>query len=280
MTFILLIYCFIIGISIGSFLNVLIDRLPNDESVVKGRSHCDHCKRTLNWYELIPLFSFIFQGGKSGCCHKKLSYQYPLIELLTGIGFVWIYQTSLNFSSNYWELLLITNLVIYCCLLVIFVADLKTFIIPDQMIITGIIASLCRILILNLSQNPILLSKFSIFSFPFGYAQGMQFSINYILAAVGASIFFYLLYVVTRGRGMGFGDVKLAIILGLITGFPGIIINLYVAFLTGAFIGVILILYRQKSFKSQVPFGPFLIAGTLVTMLWQTQILNWWKGVI
>jgi leader peptidase (prepilin peptidase)/N-methyltransferase len=258
MDLILNLTAFFYGISIGSFLNVLIDRLPNDESVVRGRSHCDHCKRTLEWYELIPLISYIIQGGKSRCCGRKLSIQYPLIELFTGIGFVIIYQALLTSFTANWFLILITNLTIFACLLVIFVADLKTYIIPDSMLVIAIIAATAGLL---LGQNTLSI-------------------LPNIYAAVGAGLFFLALYLGTRGRGMGFGDVKLAILLGLITGYPGIVINLYIAFLTGAFIGVILILYRQKSFKSQLPFGPFLIAGTLATVLWQTQILGWWKGVL
>jgi leader peptidase (prepilin peptidase) / N-methyltransferase len=258
MEFILYLIIFCFGLCMGSFLNVLIDRLPAGESAVKGRSHCDHCKTTLNWHELIPLLSFLIQGGKSRCCHKKLSFQYPLIELITGIGFVWLYQTSLINTSNHWSYILLMNLVIFSCLLVIFITDLKTFIIPDSMIAISISATIARLL----------------------FSQDIIFILPNICSALGASLFFYFLYIGTRGRGMGFGDVKLALLLGLMTGFPGIIINLYVAFLTGAILGVILILYRQKSFKSQVPFGPFLIVGTLVTVLWQAQIISWWKGVL
>jgi prepilin signal peptidase PulO-like enzyme (type II secretory pathway) len=101
-----------------------------------------------------------------------------------------------------------------------------------------------------------------------------------LVSAAGSTLLFLALYLITRGRGMGFGDVKLAFVLGLLTGFPGIVITLYIAFLTGALVGVILVIAKQKSLKSKVPFGPFLIAGTLVTMIWQAQILEWWKGVI
>jgi leader peptidase (prepilin peptidase) / N-methyltransferase len=264
---------FIYGLFIGSFLNVLIDRLPEGEQVLRGRSHCDHCKRNLNWYELIPLFSFIFQKGRSHCCHRKLSLQYPLIELITGIGFGIIYYF---FSGQYqlfdnsfislfhYSIILVSYLIIFSAFLVIFVSDFKTFIIPDSMLV---------VLLFGVIINKIMLF------YPTYYIQYTIY-LPYFLSALGAFIFFMTIFLATRGRGMGFGDVKLAPIIGLFLGYPLSIFAIYAAFLTGAFIGVILVIVHRKSMKSQLPFGPFLIVGVAAAIILQPIFLVWWKGVI
>ncbi len=250
-----ILFVFLLGLAIGSFLNVLIDRLPVGENVLVGRSHCDFCKKTLKWYELIPLFSFIIQGGKCRRCHKKLSLQYPLIELITGLGFVFFYQVL-----DYPIIILFAYWIIFSSLLVIFVADLKYQIIPDSMVVAGSIGAAVR-----------LFSQIS----PIGFIGVLP----YVLSAVGALGFFFFLWFITKGRGMGLGDVKLVFLLGLLLGFPGIIVALYAAFLTGAVVGVILILRGKKSLKGQVPFGPFLIIGTIVALQWMTPIIQFWASL-
>jgi prepilin signal peptidase PulO-like enzyme (type II secretory pathway) len=256
---------FILGLCIGSFLNVLIDRLPVGESVLVGRSHCDYCKKTLRWYELVPLFSFLIQKFRCRSCHKKLSFQYPLMELITGIGFVIVYYFSK--PSGEAELIsLLVNLVIFSVMLVILMSDLKFQIIPDSMIVIGMIAALIRLMAMNFNF------QFSIYNF--------QFIIPYLLSALCASAFFFLLWLFTKGRGIGFGDVKLELFLGLLNGFPGTIFALYVAFLTGAFIGVILILTGKKKWQSKIAFGPFLIAGAVIALIFNNVFLGFWKGVI
>lgn len=247
-------FVFLLGLCIGSFLNVLIDRLPHGMTLW-GRSKCDWCKKILRWYELIPLISWVVQRARCRRCHKAISVQYPLIELGTAIGFVVlysIYSQSLIFLLSY--------CLLFSSLLVIFVADLKYQIIPDSMVFTGFVGSL-------MSQTFVSNFQFSMFNFQ-------------LLSAIGAALFFYTLWFVTKGRGMGFGDVKLAFLLGLILGFPGIVIALYSAFLTGAIVGVILILGNIKSLKSKIAFGPFLIFGTFITLLWGEKILLLWKGII
>lgn len=242
----------VLGLCVGSFLNVLIDRLPKNQSVIYGRSHCDFCKKTLRWYELVPVLSFIVQRGRCRRCRKKLSLQYPIVELVTGIGFTLLY---FYFSDSLIHVFAYS--LIFSSLLVIFVADLKYQIIPDSMIIVGVIGVLLQGQAFDASLGPALW-----------------------LSAFGAAALFLLLYVFTRGRGMGLGDVKLAVLLGLLLGYPGIIISLYAAFLTGAGVGVILMVGKYKTWKSRVAFGPFLILGTVITIVWKAQILAWWKNFL
>lgn len=223
---------FLLGLSVGSFLNVLIDRLANGESIWLGRSHCDWCKKPLRWYELIPVLSFIIQRGRCRRCHKKISLQYPLVELAAGTIFV----------TQPWA-----SWIILSALLVIFVADLKYMIIPDSMIVVGLLGVVTR---------------------------------GNWLAALVAAIFFLILFLLTRGKGMGFGDVKLAFLLGFWLGFPHVVIALYLAFLTGAVTGVTLILTGKKGLKSKIAFGPFLVLGAVLTYLYSSWILAWWEGIL
>jgi len=219
---------FLLGLCVGSFLNVLADRLPRGESVLWGRSHCDYCKKTLRWYELIPVISYIAQRGRCLRCHKPLSLQYLLVEIITGLGFVFLYPNMLN-------------MIIFSALLVLFISDFKYQILPDSMILVASLAALVH---------------------------------PHFVAAAASFGFLYLLWAVTRGRGMGFGDVKFALFMGLFLGYPQIIVAYYIAFLTGAVAGVILILAGKKGWKSKIAFGPFLIAGTVIAHLWGQNILQ------
>ena len=154
----------------------------------------------------------------------------------------------------------ISYLVIFSSLLVIFMADLKFQIIPDSMVAVGSIAAVVRLTSIGGSIP---------------YAGWTQF----IFSAIGASGFFYLLWLLTKGRGMGLGDSKLAFLLGFLLGFPSIIVALYVAFLTGAIVGVILIVKGKKSLKTKIPFGPFLILGFIAAAQWTPQILHFWRNI-
>jgi leader peptidase (prepilin peptidase) / N-methyltransferase len=256
-----IIICGIYGLFFGSFLNVLIDRLPNNEDIVRGRSHCDYCKKTLRWYELIPLFSFMIQRGKCRRCHKKLSIQYPLIELITGIGFSLIFYYSVISLSPHFIISLFYYLLIFSILLVLFVTDLKTQLLPEILIILGIMCSIIYYIYINI--NSILIMNY----IPIA---------NNLLSAIGASLFFLIIWLVTKRRGMGFGDVELGFLLGLICGFPEIIFALYIAFLTGALVGVILIIGKNETLKSKIAFGPFLITGTLFALLFQVPLTQMW----
>lgn len=243
-----LIFLFLVGLCVGSFVNVLADRLPNGEDVLVSRSHCDFCKKILSWYELIPLFSYVVQKRRCRHCHKVLSFQYPFIELITGLGFVAI---AMMFGI-YTEAFLALS-VVFTMSVVILVADFKYFIIPDvTLIVMGLVG------------------LFSLTTLPFQEVRA------HLLSAVAAFVGFLLLYLLTKRKGMGFGDVKLASVLGLLLGFPNLVIALYTAFLTGAMVGVILMIVGKAKMKTKMPFGPFLILGMVVAFLWGLPIYNWW----
>lgn len=233
---------FIFGISIGSFLNVLIDRLPKNESIL-GRSRCDRCKKKINWYDLIPLLSFFLLKGRCRHCKTKLSWQYPIIEALTGGTFIYVYMlTSLTNGSQMFFISLMLNLILISGLIVIFMADFKYRIIPDQILLILVAISL----FINLLFRP------------------TSFGVN-ILSGGILFLVFLILYLMTHGRGMGFGDVKYVFFMGFLLGFPYSIVAFYIAFLTGAIISLILIIGGVKKFKQTIAFGPFLVASTFIT---------------
>lgn len=239
-------FIFIFGAIIGSFLNCLIYRLEKDQSMW-GRSYCPHCRHTLAWFDLIPVVSFIWLLGKCRYCHQKISFQYPLVEIITGALFLFIFHQWQGFewAQILWLWYLTASL------LVIFVYDLKFFLIPDKVLFPAILVALLY-----------------------------HMSFGYILAAMLASGFFLALFLVSKGNWMGFGDVKLAILLGLLLGWPNILVGMFLSFLFGAIIGIILmILPKPKiTLKSQLPFAPFLITGTFVALFWSSQLIEFYQS--
>lgn len=239
------------GLAIGSFLNVVIDRAPTEESIFLGRSHCDFCHKALRWYELIPVVSFIALRGKCLRCRKSLSWQYPLVECATGLLFLWLYRlVPFSDSTVVYVLAIGSMALIASSCIVILVADFKYQLIPDTAVIGLLVAGLLRL-----------------------YLGSPDTSFPVVTGAIGGGIFLFLWWI-TRGRGMGFGDVKLAAVLGFLIGFPGAVVAFYIAFLTGAMTGVILMIGGKAGMKSKIAFGPFLIIGAIIALVWGMDVLR------
>jgi|WetSurMetagenome_2_1015567.scaffolds.fasta_scaffold40149_3 leader peptidase (prepilin peptidase) / N-methyltransferase len=257
-------FVFIFGLIIGSFLNCVIWRLYKEESFVSGKSYCPHCRHALGFYDLFPLFSYLFLKGKCRYCGKRISVQYPLVELITALLFVLIYfhfgPVNALFSFNFFQVIFWWIMASF--LVVIFVFDFKYYIIPDETIYPAIIISMLWIMYL----------------FSFG-AIDRAGVVYFIASALGASFFFFLIWFFSRGMAMGFGDVKLAILMGLLLGYPNIIVGLFLGFLFGAIIGSILILFKKKGFKSEIPFGPFLLVGLFIALFWGEKIISWYLSL-
>jgi len=245
----------IFGLIIGSFLNSLIWRLADLESLVKGRSQCPHCQKTLGFWDLIPLLSFVFLLGKCRYCGKKISWQYPFVEFITATIFVLIY---LIFGISVYSGILV---VIFSGLIVIAVYDIQKMLIPDKILISiAIIIFLYRLI------DAIFKNSFSDFGWAF----------------VGAAIFggiILALFALSRGKWMGFGDIKLAAFLGFILGFPEVLVGFFVAFLAGGLISLILIAAGRKHLKDKVPFAPFIIFGFTIALFWGNQLLSWYLNI-
>lgn len=245
----LFLFIFILGICIGSFLNVLIDRLPRDRSIW-GRSKCDSCKRKIAWYDLVPLLSFYLLKRRCRYCKHELSWQYPVVEMVTGILFVvsFVSIVKTNDINVYIASTLIT-FTITSGLIVIFFCDLKYRIIPDQILLLILTSTLFDRLIIEPTNM-----------------------IPYISSALALFGIFLGLVLVTKGKGMGMGDVKYAFVMGLLLGYPTSIVAFYIAFLTGAGLSLILIVAGRKRFGQTIAFGPFLVVGTVVSQIWGSDL--------
>lgn len=233
---------FTFGLCIGSFFNVVIDRIPQKISILKGRSHCENCKHVLAWYDLIPLLSFFFLEGKCRYCKSTLSWQYPLVEFLTGILFV----ISFLLSGSVYDVQAIVQFVILISIFSTFLAlsimDSKYGILSDKLVIFSTILSL-----ILLSFQPSLL-------------------LSHVITGMICFVVLFLLLLITKGKGIGFGDVKLSFVMGLLLGYPSIIVAFYLAFLTGGCVALILVIAKKKKLVGgTIAFGPFLLLGTYIS---------------
>ncbi|MFH1561735.1 MAG: prepilin peptidase [Patescibacteria group bacterium] len=227
----------VVGLALGSFLNVLVGRFEKKQTSLTGRSYCDSCSRQLLWWENIPLLSFLFLRGKCRTCHQSIPFRYFLVELTTGLMFLFLFW---RYWLAGWPVFL--YLAIAWCLLAIFLFDWDYQIIPDRLVVALLVLTV-----------------------PLVFQSGLL--LNNLLVGLIAFGFLLFLHLITKGKGMGLGDVKLAFFIGFFLGFPRTIWAFYIAFLTGAVLGVILILLKRKKFGQTIAFGPFLILGVFLAWL-------------
>ncbi len=244
----ILLITFITGIIIGSFLNVLIYRLPRGESIVFPSSHCPHCKKPVKFYDNIPVLSYIILRGRCRHCGHPISIQYPLVELANGAGYVILVW---RFGPTP-ETLLYAFL--FSALLVVSVIDLHHKIIPDVITIPGIIIGIGG----------------SIFFLPTGIKD------SFIGILLGGGLFF-LVAVISRG-GMGGGDIKLIAMIGAFLGWTDVIITIVLSSFLGSLVGICLMIFFGKGRKYPVPFGPFLSIGGIITLFFSQDIIRWYLG--
>ncbi len=240
---------FILGAVVGSFLNVVIYRVPRNESIIKPPSHCPVCGHTLQWYDMIPIVSYILLKGKCRYCGAKVSIKYPLIEALTGFAFVGV---GLRFG---WSLQFFEYITFSALLIAIGFIDLFDGVVPDVIVIPGAIVGL----VFSALQG-----KAALFSSIFG-----------LLFLFGV---FALIIVVTRG-GMGQGDATFGAMIGSFVGFKFSVVVLVLSFILGAIIGVILMSTSRKSGKDAIPFGPYLAIAAYIVALYGYKILLWYTRI-
>ncbi len=278
---------FLLGLAVGSFLNSVIHRLHTGESLLGGkgefaRSRCPNCRHQLSWQDLIPVLSFILLRGRCMYCRKPISWQYPCVEAATGVLFtalLWIAYPHFVplFLAGHWQLGLIRlgwlfyHWILASLMVIIFVYDLKHYIIPDKIIFPAIGAALIYRIYEFFSAQWRL--QFDLWNFGNG---SLNILTNPLLMAIVSASFFGAIVLFSKGKWMGGGDVKLAFLMGLALGWPGIVVAMFLAFLSGALAGVALVVLKKKSMKSEVPFAPFLIAGTVMGLLWSQQIIDWY----
>lgn len=305
----LVIIGFVLGLMLGSLILCLATRSLTRESFFT-RSYCPKCKHILGWYDLFPVLSYLFLKGKCRYCHTKIPQEYVYVELLMGLLTAFIFWQSSNlilsslnsetFSSfqNFifssflivaWQLLF--KLFIVSILIIILITDLKTGLIPDRITYPAVVIAFLMLLIqvsfqsyalyYNLSSNPIgryLLSPETDYFYRnvLTLAEPLTFG---LLASLILTIFFGTIILVTKGRGMGGGDLKLGVFLGLVFGLPYSFLVLMLSFILGSIVGVGLLIFGKKRFGQTIPFGPFLTAAGLITLFWGQQIINWYLSL-
>ncbi|MEJ0021795.1 MAG: prepilin peptidase [Candidatus Doudnabacteria bacterium] len=248
-----LLFIFIFGLIVGSFLNVVIFRLASGESFLFARSHCRSCKKELQAKDLIPVFSFLYLRGRCRYCAAAISRQYPVVELATGLIFVLF---ALKFQMVFsWVFAL--NIIFACFLLVIAVYDFNHYLILDKVLLPGLVL----VLLYNILQG-----------WPVFWAG--------LLSGAGFAGFFLAQYLISRGKWIGLGDVKLGFVLGNLAGWPMSILVLILAYGSGAVVGIALILMGRKKFGSKLPFGIFLSLSAIIVMLAGNPIMTWYLRLI
>lgn len=259
-----LIIIFILGLIIGSFLNAIIYRLASGESFLWGRSHCRSCNKELQAYDLVPLFSFLYLGGKCRYCKDKISWQYPIIEFITAIIFVLL---ALSIQYEVFSIQYLFQLIFVCFLIVIAVFDLKHYLILDKVVFPAFILSVLANIFYDFSNH---LSFFSIQSYT---ARGL-------FASLVIAGFFLIQYLISKGKWIGFGDVKLGLFLGSLAGWPQVILLMLLAYFSGAIVGLFLIALGKKNMGSKLPFGLFLSISAIIVILAGSPIMSWYLSLI
>ena len=247
-TILLYIFVFLYGIVIGSFLNVCIYRIPKKENIAKVRSHCMSCGYQLKWYDLVPLFSYLFLGGKCRKCKEKISIQYPIIEALNGVLYLFVFaEYGLSIETLLYCLL-------FSALITLSVIDFRTYEIPLGINIFILALGLIRV-VTDYANWP-----------------------RYVIGLLCVSGVLFLIYWFSHGRALGGGDVKLMAVCGLLIGWQLILIG----FVAGCIIGSVVHLLRMKiSGEGHVlALGPYLSIGVMAAVLWGEQFLTWYLGYL
>lgn len=242
---------FILGLLIGSFLNVCIYRIPREESIVFPASHCPACQKPVRPYDNVPLFSFLFLRGRCRFCRAPISWRYPLIELLHGLGYLFIlHQFGYSVQA-------LVYAVLFSSLVVVTFIDLSHQIVPDVITLPGMVLGL-------IAASTVL---------PPG-------PINSLIGLFLGGGLFYLVAILSiallKKEGMGGGDIKLIAMIGAFLGWKGMLLTIFLAALAGSIIGLFLVFIRGRDRAEPIPFGPFLALGAMISLFWGPQILNWY----
>lgn len=241
----------IIGLCIGSFLNVCIYRIPREESVIFPSSHCTNCGYELKWKDLVPVLSYIFLNGSCRNCKEKISLKYPIVECINGLLYMILY-INFGYSFTFLKLSILISL-----LIVIGIIDYETNYVYNSTVLFGIVMALF------LLMGQWILTK----------------NIPWSNIAGGAIGFLLIWLIVVLTHGMGEGDIDIALICGLFLGIKGITLTLFIAFILGGVIGITLLILKLKSRKDEIAFGPYLAIGGIVSALFGQEIMTFYISV-
>lgn len=241
----------IFGLVIGSFLNVCICRIANEESIAFPPSHCTNCGYELKAKDLIPVLSYIFLGGKCRSCKEKISIQYPIVEILNAILYIAIYL-KFGFTLNLFKFCLFASL-----LIVIGFIDFKTKYVYNSTVVFGVVSGILFAVLEWMETK----------SIPWNYIAG---------AFIGFGII-YLIVILTRG--MGEGDIDIALICGLFLGIKGILVTLFLAIILGGIVATIILIFKLKERKAEIAFGPYLAIGGIIACLYGSRLIDTYLGL-
>jgi len=288
---------FVFGLIIGSFLNVLVLRYdPNgklfDRKKLSGRSRCPHCMHELGTAELVPIFSFLFQLGRCRKCGHKLSFRYPLVEFLSGAIFLAVpmflngfYNVSAisfaNFGLEWWYYaLLLLWVLVFLSLLAIAAIDLRNYVIPNELnALLAVFGVIIAAILFYYSEKLFPFRDSFLQQYQLVFSPFQNLILNRLLGMFAGGLFFGLLVFLSRGRGMGMGDVKLALALGLVFGWPDVALSTIIAFVLGGLVGGILLAGGKKHIKDKLPFAPFFVLGTFLTVFLGHAIVTGYFGL-
>ncbi len=269
-----ILFLFLFGAVLGSFLNVLILRYELGGVVfgrqLKGRSRCPHCDKILSWYELIPIISFIAQFGKCRNCREKISLQYPIVEIMSGIIVATIPQ-MLGFTpfALIWAAALLV-------LLVISFIDIRHYVIPDALTIIITLLGGASAIIIATGDVPLFTlipgTFLGDYAFVFSFTDNLWFA--RLFAAFVGGAFFSSIILLSRGKAMGWGDAKLIMAIGILIGWPDALLVMIIAFIIGAIVGMIMLVGKKKKFKDALPFGPFIALGVMMVVYFGYDIIS------
>lgn len=248
----------VLGLLCGSFINAVVHRLRTGESPFTGRSRCVRCKHVLGPLDLVPVVSFVLLSGRCRYCKKPISWQYPIVEIVTALCFVLIYWRLTQLESNIYILWLhfAAAAVFTIFLIIIFIYDLRHYVILDVVVVPA-----------------------AIIAFTVNILFGAEWW-RLLLGAAAVAGFFAIQYVVSNGAWIGGGDIRLGALMGFMLSSPLVFVALFMAYILGSIIGVGLIIAGKKTMGSKVPFGTFLTAATFITMLYGDALLHWYLDAL
>lgn len=252
------IYTFIIGIIFGSFFNVCIYRIPEKQSISNPPSHCPNCNTRLKPMDLVPIFSYLLSGRKCRYCKEKISSRYAIVELLTGILFLIV------FNKFYLDISTVYYLVLTSILIIITFIDIDHYIIPDGLLIIGSIFAI-------------------VFNIIFKIITIKESLLGAIICGGGVLAIVYLIEFIVKKEVMGGGDIKLFAMIGLFLGIKNSLLSALISVYVGAVFGIIMITYskiKKSEFNSMIPYGPFISIATFIVMLYGDNIINWYMNFI
>lgn len=268
MIFFISFFIFLFGLIIGSFLNCFIWRLHTGESMM-GRSYCPNCRKQIAWHDNIPVLSFLVLRGKCRGCKQAISWQYPAVELVTAILFAaaFIIESGImNYESWFFLDIIIHNSrfmlhvlrdwLVIAVMIIIFIYDLRWYLILDKITIPAIFAFFALNIFLGINWQ------------------------NLLISGIIGGGFFFLQLVISKGKWIGGGDVRMGVLMGVILGWPQILLALFSAYIIGSMFGLSLIAFKRKKMDSQIPFGTFLAIATIISLFWGEPILNWYLNLI